>query len=70
MYLQLALGSHEVKQLVFGRSGRHAQGRPVEAERIEEKEMQGTLQSTSLHRYHTQIQASASRMSYLMKPGQ
>jgi hypothetical protein len=77
-YLQLASGSNEVKQLVFSRRGRQARLRSWfaaspggrETEKGEQKEMQGTLRSTSLHRYHMQIQASASRMSYLMKPGQ
>jgi hypothetical protein len=32
--------------------------------------MQGTLESTSLHRHELQMQASAFRKSYLMKPGQ
>jgi hypothetical protein len=32
--------------------------------------MQGTLGSTSLHRHDLQMQASAFRKSYLMKPGQ
>jgi hypothetical protein len=71
MYLQLA-GSHQAAGTILTCCCPRPclLSPPGHDWKVEQKEMQGTLRSTSLHGHDLQMQASAFRESYLMKPGQ